>query len=404
MFRYFAEGAFSSRHMNLLNLHLGIVNFSQYLRLAFNVVFFADMGMTPAQICLAMGALLGGRWIFRTPLILVPHRFGSKGGLIVGQILLAIAFLMYRHVEGLGPWLWASLALMSAGEALYWHTVHTTFATLAEHGKFGRQLAARGIFMGIGGMLAPVTAALVQGVGHWSGVFVLATASVMVSLIPLLMMPEPCPPGPVNWRQGMRVNKAGFRLFMGWGVLGSTLSILWPMIVFLEIGTVEKYGWLMSSVALLSFVVMIVVGRRIDMGKGQKAVVYGCIAYAGALGAQALLGHTPLQIMFFSVLTTLAMSLFSQPFNASLYRWAKETRNPLWFHYWSEFGWDLGCAFCLFGAAACLTLMPGLSLRWLMLLSFPAIFWCARVYLRDGNAPAPAPTKTADLCPAGSAP
>lgn len=380
----FAEGAFSNRHLNLLNLHLGLVNFGQYLRLGFNVVFFADMGMTPAQICLAMGALLGGRWIFRTPLILVPHLFGSKGGLIGGQILLAIAFLMYQYVDGLGPWLWASLAVMSAGEALYWHTVHTTFATLAEHGKFGRQLAARGIFMGLGGMAAPVTAALVQGAGHWSGVFALATASVVISLIPLLFMVEPCPPGPLDWRRGLRVSKSGFRLFLGWGMLGAVLNVLWSLIVFLDVGTVEKYGWLMSSVMLLSFVLMIGVGKRIDMGKGQKAVVYGCGAYAIALGALALLGRTPLLIIAFSVLTTLASSLFTQPFNASLYTWAKETRSPLWFHYWSEFGWDLGNATCLFTSAAFLTLAPDLSPRWLILMGFPAILWCARVYLREG--------------------
>lgn len=61
--RYFSDGAFSSRHLNLLNLHIGLVNFGQILRLSVSAVFFLTLGMSLAATCLAMGALIGLRWL-----------------------------------------------------------------------------------------------------------------------------------------------------------------------------------------------------------------------------------------------------------------------------------------------------------------------------------------------------
>ena len=380
---HYAEGAFSSRHLNFLNLHLGIVNFGQYLRLQVGAIFFLSLGMSLSATCFAMGCLIGLRFIVRTPLIMIPHHFGSKAALIGGQIILSAAFCLYALIKEPGPLLWFSIFLMASGEALYWHAVHTTFATLAEFGKFGRQLSARAIFMGIGAMLAPLATGLVQRAsGNWNILFVLTAVAVLISLIPLFFMPEPCPPRPMDWKKGLSVNKAGMKLIGCWGMSAAVTTVIWPINVYLQFGSIEKFGYMMTAVSVISLFISIFVARRIDLGKSRGVVIYGVVLYALAVMMLTLFGRDALTIAIFSALLNLTATGFTQPYNAALYHWAKQTKDPLWFHYWSEFGWDIGNLVVLWGASLVLYLHPLLSMRWIMLAILPALASCYFVYNR----------------------
>lgn len=383
--KYFADGAFSSRHLNLLNLHLGIVNFGQILRMSISAVFFLDMGLSLSATCFLMGALIGLRFIFRTPLIYIPHIYGSKVALILGQAILALAFCIYAFVDGPGSLLWLALVMMSAGEALYWHAVHTTFATLSEAGKFGRQLAARGMFMTIGGIMAPVLTGLIEHHGSWHLLFIMSGLSVGFSVIPLFFMPEPCPPLPMDWKKGMRISKTGMKLFGGWGASSAVMSVMWPMIIYLQFGSVTKFAAMMTTTTLLSFLISVFVARRIDLGKGRNVALYGGIVYILLIMLLGIFGRDPGSIALITCLVTLAASTFNQPNNAALYQWAKATHDPLWFHYWSEFGWDLGNLIVLWSAAFILYVQPEINMRWMMVAVIPSIGWCYYVYCR--NAP-----------------
>jgi MFS family permease len=385
MLRHFAEGAFGSRHLNLMNVHIGLVNFGQVLRMQISVVFFANMGLTPTQIFLLMAVFVGTRFIYRTPLMLVGHKWGSKAALIGGQIILALAFGLYTQIDGMGSLLWTAIILMSAGEALYWHAVHTTYAVLGEHGKFGRQLAARTIFMNLGGLAAPLATALLAGHQSWLLLFALAGVTVVISVIPLLFVPEPCPPAPVEWRKGFATDKSGMVMFLGSSMHAACMFYIWPLIMYLQFGSVEKFGSVMTATMLISFLLMIYVARRIDLGKAQLIVLIGPILYASVMMLLAWQGRDAISIMLFTALLDIAYTLYRHPYGAAIYRWSKEVQNPMWFCYWLEFGWDIGTAITLCSAALILSLQPQLDLRWLMLIALPGIAWCYLVYITDGK-------------------
>jgi MFS family permease len=385
LLRHFAEGAFGSKHLNLLNLHVGIANFGQVLRMQINVVFFASMGLPAEQIFLLMAVLVGTRFIYRTPLMLVAHRFGGKASLIIGQLILSLAFGLYLVVDGAGPLLWLAIGLMSVGEALYWLSVHSTFAVLSEHGKFARQHAARSIFMAIGGLLAPVVAALLAGENGWQLLFLVALLGVVISIIPLLAIPEPCPAQPIGWRKGFRVSKAGMKLFLGTSVHAACMFYIWPLIIFLQFGSIEKFGFILAATMLISFLLMIYVSRRIDMGHGKWIVVIGPLLYGAVMMALAGLGRDVMSIIILTACLDLAHTLYRHPYGAAVYRWAKAAQNPMWYCYWLEFGWDIGTGLTMLLAAGIIYFNPGLDLRWLMLLALPGIAWCYIVYINDGN-------------------
>lgn len=379
---FYAHGAFGNRHVNLLNLHLGIVNFGQVLRLSVSSVFLLQLGLSVPAVFLAMGALIGLRWIIRTPMILIPHLYGSKAALLIGQVILGAAFVLFGTANGPGWPLYLALFLMSAGEALYWHAVHTTFATLSEYGKFGRQLSARGIFMSLGGLCAPLLTGIIQTSSGWMTLYLLTAASIALSLVPLLFMPEPCPPKPIDWAKGMRVNKAGMRLFGGYGASSAAMYIFWPLIVFVALGTVQKFAFMMTATTVISILIGMFVAKRIDLGKGHGAVLVGMSIYLICIGLLAAFGRSALSIAVLSACVSISSSTFTQPYNAALYQWAKQTNDPLWSHYWSEFGWDLGNLVVLWSAAAVVYLHPELNLRWLMLVVMPASIWCYLTYRR----------------------
>ena len=388
IFTHFHEGAFGNRHVNLLNLHLGIVNFGQVLRLSISSVYLLQLGLTLPQVFFAMGALIGLRFILRTPLILIPHAFGSKAALITGQLILGSAFLLFGYADGLGWKLYTALFLMSAGEALYWHAVHTTFATLSEYGKFGRQLAARGIAMSLGSMCAPLLTGIIQTSNGWLALYLLTAASVVISIIPLLFMPEPCPPKPMDWNKGLHVNKAGMKLFAGWGASSAAMAVFWPLIIYFQFGgNVAQLGSMMTITTVISLFISVFIARRIDYGKAKALVAYGALLYLFAVFNLVTFGHSMLTIALLSCCLNLSAPFFTQPYNAALYQWAKETHDPLWFHYWSEFGWDIGNLVVLWGAAAYLYWQPDTNLRLLMLAVAPAVGWCYLTYKR--NAPKP---------------
>ncbi len=385
MLRHFLDGAFGNRHLNYLFIHLGLVNFGQILRLQISGVFFLERGFSLAAVCFIMGALIGLRFLLRTPLVLIPHWFGCKPALVIGQFILALGFVCFAVSEQRSSLLWVGLVLMSAGEALYWHAYHTVFATLAEHGKFGRQLSGRTMFMNAGALCAPLATALLHQTGSWNLIYLLSAMALLLSLLPLLFLPEPCPARPLDIRTGLKVDKAGMKLFAGWGASSAVMAVIWPMAIFLQLGTVEKFSWMLAVTIILSTFMTMFVARRIDLGHGLAVVAWGALAYAASVIALAVLGRTPLSIAVITAVMTLCSYSYTHPFIASLYRWAKETQDPLWFHYWSEFGWDLGNLVVLWSASLILYLQSDLSLRWAMLLILPTLLWSYLVYKTDGR-------------------
>jgi len=381
MLKHFAEGAFSSRHLNLLNLHLGIVNFSQYLRTVFSAVFLLEMGLSTATVCAIMGCYIGLRWIFRAPLTLIPHYWGTKPALMIGQVMMVAGFACFAGTKGLDSWLLLAMMLNSAGEALYWHAVHTTFATLSENGKFGRQLAARGIFMSLGALPAPFVAAWL---GADISLYLLTTASLLLAFIPLFFMPEPCPGKPINLSHGVHFHMGGLKMYAGLGMMSAINAVMWPMIMFVDFGhAFSRVGMLLGYVLLVSIFLSIFVARRIDLGKGQRVALLGSVLYGLVLLATMLLAHSEGSILLLLSLASLIGPIYIQPFNTSVYSWAKATNDPLWFHFWSEMGWDLGNALVLFSSAALLWAWPALNMRWLMPLALLGITMCYLTYTRD---------------------
>lgn len=380
---HFAEGAFGSRHLNLLNIHLGIINFSQALRLTFGGSWLLHLGLSPAAVCFVMGCAIGLRFLARTPLLHIISRYGSKAALVAGQALLLATFALLANIDTPGPLLWLAVALAAAGEAVYWHATHTIFATLSEHGKYGRQVGARSLFLAFGALLTPVITGLTEPWGGWALVYAISAASVLLSLVPLCFIPEPCPPQKLDWREGLHTDKTGMQLYLGWGMGSALMMVLWPIILFLQLGSISKLASIMTLTTLTGLFLMLFVARRVDMGKGQRAARLGAIAYAVALLTLAAFGHDALSITLISAAMTLANYTFMPPYHALAYGKAKQTGSPLWFHYWSEFGWDIGNLITLWSAAAILWLSPALNLRWLMLGIIPAVAWCYMVYERS---------------------
>ena len=115
---------FSNRTVNLLNIHYGVFALVMSGGGAFYAVFLLKSGVPVRLVFLALAAINLGRFILRPMVPTLAARFGLKPLLIAGTLVGACQYVFLARVDGVGPWLYALIALSSVGDTLSWTTYH----------------------------------------------------------------------------------------------------------------------------------------------------------------------------------------------------------------------------------------------------------------------------------------
>jgi len=387
---------FRNSAVNRLNLHYAIEMLALNGGGLFFLVFMVKAGVPVPVAFLTQAAILAGRFALRPLILPLAIRHGLKPLLIAGTLGVAAIFPLLAQVHGVGPELWAVIAMTSIADIFYWPSYHAYFAAVGDAEHRGHQVSLREAATAGIGVVAPIAAGWSLATAgptwtFWAIAFIQAA-----SVIPLIDAPNVAvakeAPGV------FRYARLGAALFLADGWLGAAFYFFWQVALFLAVGSSYRaYGGAMALAALLGGAASLLLGRHIDAGGGRRAVLIAYGLAVGLLVFRALSLGSPWLAVAANAPGALVAALYVPAVMAAVYNAAKASPCPFRFHMVSEGAWDIGGgAGCLAGAAVAAS---GHSLAWAILLGAPSAIVTVVLLTRHYGGAAPS-LPPGDLDPA----
>lgn len=356
--------------VNRINAHYGIHAFAQGAGGIFLLVFLLKMGLSVPATLLALAAIVAGRFALRPIVLPLGRRFGLKPLLIFGSTVHALQYLVLAEVDGVGPALFAFVFVSSLGDVFYWTCYHAYFSSLGDAQHRGHQVGAREALAAVVGIIAPLFGAFALELLGPRPAFAMVALIQASAALPLLAAPNiAVKPAAAGVLRSARLSIALFT-FDGW--FAANYYLVWQIALFISLGeSYSAYGGAMALAALVGAGAGLMLGRQIDAGRGQRAVV---IAWAVAVGVVAMraasLGSAEFAVAA-NALGALVSCVLIPAQMTPVYNMAKTSPCVLRFHIAAEGGWDVGCFAAALAAAALAS--AGVSLAFAILLAVPAV-------------------------------
>jgi DHA1 family inner membrane transport protein len=332
---------FRNRAVNLLNLHYGIHAIAMGGGGAFFLVFLLKSGVPAPGVFLSIASAMLLRFVIRPAIIPLAVRTGLRTMIALGTLLSAAQYPLLAEVHGVGPLLYALIAVAALGDTVYWSSYHAYFAALGDDEHRGQQIGAREAIAAVIGIASPLAAGWLLVTFGSRLAFGLTAFIVVIAAVPFIWTPKvkvaPRAPG------ALKASLPGVAMFMADGWVAAGFVFAWQITLFLSLGeNLLAFGGALALAALVGAVGGMVLGRHIDAGHGRRAVAvaFAVIAFVIAVRAAAI-GDAAAAVVA-NALGSLASCLYMPALMTAVYTQAKRSPCPLRFHVMTEGGWDVG--------------------------------------------------------------
>ncbi|HEY3800609.1 MAG TPA: MFS transporter [Caulobacteraceae bacterium] len=356
---------FGNDAINRVNLHYAVASIAGAAGGAFVLAYFLHAGVSvPLTLC-AMTGILIGRFLFRPAILPLGIRFGLKPLLIFGVLSEGAVYPLLAFIHGLNWALIAYCVLSSIAATFYWTCYHAYFASLGDEEHRGHQIGAREAVAAIVGIVAPLAGA--WGLVTVGPVITFTLVGVVQAAAAIPLFGAPNVSVPKSAPGAARAARFGVAIFLNDGWLGGTYYYVFQVALFVTLSrSIAAYGGVLALTALLSAGISAFLGRHIDRGHGQRAVVLAFVVTAAVLALRAASVGNPWLAVLANAAGAFVVALFVPVEMTAIYNVAKASPDPLRFHIATEGAWDVGGALgCVVGAAMA---WNGVSLSYAILL------------------------------------
>ena len=201
-------------------------------------------------------------------------RFGIKKTMVVGDLFLigylAAVVLLAQQRE-----LYFLLAILyGLASGLYLSAYHIEFTHAKDRKHEGEEISIGKVLIIISQAMAPLLGAILITLGSYRLNFIVAAATILLSLVPLFMSPDfRTKPYKFNLKSLRTAdNKRKALSYSGFGVLQLGNDIFWPLFIYLVLQNVLEVGALVSLSTAFTIFGVLWYGRRVDGGVRQGLV------------------------------------------------------------------------------------------------------------------------------------
>lgn len=266
---------FGNRERTSLYIMLAILSFAASLIGVFVPIYLYEMGLPVWQILFFY--FLRSSFFVVCAVLLVPllRRMSDKMMMSIAIPFLILFFLGLSRMDGMGPLFWILPLFWALYMQLFWVGFHLDFTSALEDDGAGREVGMRNMFMMLASFAGPLAGGFLIVFIGFSMTFIAGSFLLFLALVPLFFFPKRKMPTDLSigriWSyltdrrtHAYAVSAIGFANEK----MGSW--IIWPLFVFLAIGSVEEFGALYSLGYLLAALMTFLMGRVTDAGKGKR--------------------------------------------------------------------------------------------------------------------------------------
>lgn len=212
----------------------------------------------------------------------VIRKIGYKKSVLLSVILNIFSFYCLSLAERTGNPIWILVSAFVLGLAIctYWIPFESLIPENTSEKKMGSAFGALEVVSQIGQVIAPIIGALVAINFGFDALFVWGMVFLAFSSVPMFFLRKHEHKDSVSWGEFWKWSRE--KTFMKLGVASAGRMIsdvvyvdLWPVYVFLLIGSIESIGWLKSVVILATAFFTWIVSKRFDRAKNNLLQIVG---------------------------------------------------------------------------------------------------------------------------------
>ncbi len=238
-------------------------------------IYFYEMGIPLWGILFFF--LLRAVYVSAFTYALLPfiNRLSDKMMMALGTPFLVIYFFSLTFVTGIDWLFFVSPAFLALYGALFFSGYHIDFSRSADKDNKTKQVGANIIIMDVVRLIVPVVGGvLIVGAG-FSFVLILSGCIVMVSILPLLFFPKRTIAQPISFKSVHEaLSDSSFKNFrratFGYVVDHMNATIIWPLFIFLAVGSIKTLGLYVSLGFLAGAIAVYIMAKWSDDGKSAK--------------------------------------------------------------------------------------------------------------------------------------
>lgn len=381
-------GFLTNKTVNLINLQAALFKVANDLVfMFFGPIFLFQQGVSVPWIAIAFALFFILRLSWRT--LLVPtlvRTFGVRNSAIIGAFIFAATVLLLSQSQGLDLWFGSYIVLGALGNGIYWTTFHTLYANSGDQENRGKQIAVYKVLTIIFMLMGTLGGAWIVKNWGFQIYFGLCCLTMCISGALLLRIPntKDLSLSPLSQNIWKKVGRRAFHLFMFSGFWNHAHAFLWVIILFMTVGNITQFGLALAVGVLAQVIFQLFIGHRIDTGKLQSVNNWGIGLMATTIIGRCFWAFSFPVIMLFEALYTTAMLLWESAFSATFYNESKQSKQPFWFQFFGEAGFDIGSAIAL--SLLALFAHFNTELRPFMLIAFFGLYGSWRLIYQKSKA------------------
>lgn len=239
----------------------------------------------------------------------------SHSLLVIGSLFYAVFLGLLGTLQS-QKWSLALLALVWAlNRTVYWPAFHYTFGIARAHEKAGRQIAGINALILFVHTTAPAIGGILATIFGIKYLYFAAAGLIIIAVIPILKSSQAPPKAKfkITWREIWRMRRDTIANVFNGTIITTELNI-WPLLVFIIVGSYATVGNLSSIIALAGILITLFIGRKEDLEHGKRKYWHrGIATYSITNIGRAVVQNTA-QIFGLNLLAGIGRSLSVTPF------------------------------------------------------------------------------------------
>ena len=352
---------FSNKDLNFLNAHYGMRAMGWEMCSLFTLAYLYKQGLPLPLAFIVYAGMLLARPLTRPIAMWLCLKKGTHFTLMIGTVAFACRYPAMLPIEGISWALVPFMLISGLADSLYWVPYHNYFASVGDTKDRGSSVGIREAIATVVAVIGPVFGGFLLAIDPLYA-FMLPFVLTLLSVLPLMKTPSlPVPVRPTK-EEKKNIDPFGFVVFIGDGLFFQAGTV-WPLIVFMILSeNYGKFGLILALAAFFRAMGCMLFGKMIDKGNGSLICFIGYGLHIVILTIRGFFAYTVPVVIACDFFAAIAYCFSIPALMTAVYNATKQTTHPLYFTYYTEFGWDIGAVSAMLICAGLTT--AGVNLRW----------------------------------------
>lgn len=318
-----------SRQVKGLYESVAIMDLALAMVMIFEPIYLLSIGLSLPYILLFYLAV----YVLYFLLIPLGARFAKQFGyekaiMISSPFLVGLYLSFFAAANHHYAWIAIAAICYAIQKTFYWPGYHADFARYSEQKEESREISNLVVISSVVYIVGPFLSGIIITVLGFKALFIIVSILILVSNIPLYMVPERFTPMPFNYfesykrlftKEYWRATLASFGYAEEFVVL-----VVWPIFVYVTVKSFFNVGMVVAAATFVTLLVTLYIGKQTDAAKDKHHILKsGSVLYAFVWFLR-FLAHTPFGVFVVDTLSRITKNIVSVPFISITY---EEARN-----------------------------------------------------------------------------